>query len=280
MKKILYISANTKPEELSTSKTVARRLLNSLLQKYPDAAVEEVDLYREHIPQLKHCYFESRSTVIREDARGELSQEEQAEIAQILKLCDQFAAADIYVLAAPMWSLSFPAPVKEYIDCVLQEGRTISFAASKPRGLLDDKCRLFIYVQSSGARIPWIARPALNKGLNYVRDIMTFIGIERFEELLADGTGKTEMERLDAVNRATADIASLMDTLVEPSAFHSHSSSADQTESETPFMPEKYPEAAPEENPMNETDENPMNETDIPISEPLDAPPVTTEYLL
>lgn len=273
MKKILYISANTKPEELSSSKTVARRLLNSLLQRYPGAELQEVDLYREHIPQLKHCYFESRSAVIREDARGELSQEEQAEIAQILKLCDQFVAADIYVLAAPMWSLSFPAPVKEYIDCILQSGKTVSFAGSKPRGLLDDKCRLFIYVQSSGAHIPWILRPGLNKGLNYVRDIMTFIGIERFEELLADGTGKTETERMDAINRASAEIDSLMDTFVEPSIFHRHAPTPDPFESEAPSAPGENPEAAPEENPINVPKKNPGDEA-------VEKQQVTTEYLL
>ena len=40
MTKLLYITANTKSEELSSSKTVARTLLNSILLKYPDLEVE------------------------------------------------------------------------------------------------------------------------------------------------------------------------------------------------------------------------------------------------
>jgi FMN-dependent NADH-azoreductase len=211
MKRLLYITANTKPEELSSSKTVGRRLVNGILAKYRDIELEEVDLYEQHIPQLKHVYFESRSAIVSSEARSKLSPEEHGEVDQIIALCDQFRAADIYVLAAPMWSLSFPAPVKEYIDCVVQAGKTIAFKDNKPYGLLDDRPRLFIYVQSSGGNIPWIIRPALNKGLNYVHDIVKFMGIERFEELLVDGTGTTEDERLAAIQNATERIDGVVD---------------------------------------------------------------------
>ncbi len=214
MKKLLYITANSKPEEMSSSKTVGRRLVDSILSKIPDIQLEEVNLYKEHIPQLKYCYFESRNTIINEEARSRLSNEEQQEVNQIIKLCDQFKAADIYVLAAPMWSLSFPAPVKEYIDCVVQSEKTIAFKNKKPYGLLDDKIRTFIYVQSSGGNIPWIIRPALNKGLNYIHDIIKFIGIERFEELLVDGTGTTEDERQQAIEKATKRIENLVESIL------------------------------------------------------------------
>lgn len=213
MKKLLYITGNSKPEEMSSSKTVGKRLVNSIISKIQDIQFEEIDLYKEHIPQLKYCYFESRNTILNPEARSKLSGEEQQEVNQINKLCDQFKEADIYVLAAPMWNLSFPAPVKEYIDCVVQSEKTIAFKDKRPYGLLNDKKRIFFYVQSSGGSIPWIIRPALNKGLNYVRDVMKFIGIDRFEELLVDGTGLTEEERQKAIANATKEIANLVDSM-------------------------------------------------------------------
>lgn len=206
MKKILYISVNSKPEELSSCKTVGRKLVNKILEKHPNMILEEVDLYKEHIPQLKYCYFGSRSTIANPEAVLKLTNEEQQEVKQIMDLCDQFKEADIYVLATPMWSLSFPAPLKEYIDCIVQGDKTIAFENEKPYGLLNDKERTFIYVQSSGANIPWIIKPALNKGLNYIHDIMKFIGISKFEELLVDGTGASELERQEAIGKATAKI--------------------------------------------------------------------------
>lgn len=213
MKKLLYITVNSKPEDISSSKTVGRKLVNSILEKHPSMVMEEVDLYKEHIPQLRYSYFESRSTIVNQEALSKLPENEQEEVKQIIKLCDQFIDADVYVLASPMWSLSFPAPLKEYLDCVIQANKTIAFDSQKPYGLLNDKTRTFIYVQSSGGNIPWIIRPALNKGLNYVHDIVKFIGISKFDELLVDGTGTTELERQEAIEKAAAKIDTIVDQI-------------------------------------------------------------------
>lgn len=214
MKKILYIIANSKNEELSSSRTVSRKLVNAISEKVPDMQLEELNLYEEHIPQVKGCYYESRNAIINTEARNKLSPEEQKEVTRIEQLCDQFIAADIYILAAPMWSLSFPAPVKEYLDCIIQAEKTISFKNNKPYGLMDDKQRIFIYVQSSGAKIPWILKPALSKGLNYVHEIMKFIGIHTVDELLVDGTGTTEQERHDAIKTAADKIPQLIEKII------------------------------------------------------------------
>ncbi len=213
MKKLLYIIANSKAEEQSSSRTVSRGLVNAIMKNVPDVKLEELNLYENHIPQLKGCYFESRSAIVSSEARSKLTAGEQKEVARIEQLCDQFMAADIYVLAAPMWSLSFPAPVKEYLDCIIQAGKTISFENNKPHGLMNDKDRVFIYVQSSGANIPWILKPALSKGLNYVHDIIKFIGINTFEDLLVDGTGETEEERQNAIKAAIDTIPQLVEKL-------------------------------------------------------------------
>ncbi len=214
MKKLLYIIANSKTEEQSSSRTVSRKLVNTILEKASDVKLEELNLYEDHIPQLKGCYFESRSAIVNSEARSKLSMEEQNEVAKIEHLCDQFKDSDIYVLAAPMWSLSFPAPVKEYLDCIIQTGKTISFENNKPHGLMNDKQRSFIYVQSSGGEIPWLLKPALSKGLNYVHEIMKFIGIDTFHELLVDGTGATEEERQKAIKTAIDKIPPLVEKLL------------------------------------------------------------------
>ncbi len=210
MRKLLYLIANSKAEELSSCRTVSRSLVNAIVGRDPSIVVEELNLYTNHIPQLKGCYFQSRSAIVNSECRSKLSSEEQNEVAVIEQLCDQFKAADIYILAAPMWSLSFPAPVKEYLDCIIQSGKTIAFEKDMPHGLLSDKRRIFIYVQSSGANVPWILKNALNKGLNYVRDMMEFLGIDTFKELLVDGTGTCEADRQNAIQKATEEIEPLV----------------------------------------------------------------------
>ncbi|MBC7958874.1 MAG: NAD(P)H-dependent oxidoreductase, partial [Vallitaleaceae bacterium] len=44
-KKVLYITTSSKPEEFSTSKTVARYMINQYKAKHPEDTVEEIDLY-------------------------------------------------------------------------------------------------------------------------------------------------------------------------------------------------------------------------------------------
>jgi FMN-dependent NADH-azoreductase len=101
---------------LSTSKTVGRAFVNRFIDKYPDFKAEELDLYKENIPRLEYEYFESRNCVTNEDAARKLPEKEQKEVRKISELCDQFIEAEVYVIAAPMWSLSFPAPINFIIS--------------------------------------------------------------------------------------------------------------------------------------------------------------------
>ena len=202
MKKLLYITVNSKPEELSASKTVGRSLVNKFLKEHVDFQLEELDLYKCHIPRLEYQYFEKRNCMIKEDDFNKLNEKEKEEVHKMVKLADQFKEADLYVIAAPMWSLSFPSVLKEYIDCIVMEGKTIHIENDTVEGLLTDKERGMIYIQSSGGSIPWFLKTVMNKGLNYVHDIMKFIGIKRFEELLVDGTGSSEEEKTQSIQEA------------------------------------------------------------------------------
>ncbi len=213
MNKLLYIVANSKPEDISSSKTVARALVNSIVDKYKDLSLEELDLYNEHIPRPKYNYFSGRSTLVNAEALSKMTAQEQNDVQQMSKLCDQFVAASVYIVASPMWSLSFPAILKDYIDCIVQAEKTITFKDNKPEGLLNDRPRTFIYVQSSGANVPWIMKPILDKGLNYVENIMKFIGISKFEELLIDGTGTTETEKAEAIEKAKYKIDNIIEQI-------------------------------------------------------------------
>ncbi|AYE34081.1 FMN-dependent NADH-azoreductase [Clostridium septicum] len=211
MKKLLYITVNSKPEEISVSRTVGREFVNKFLEKYSDFKLEELNLYDCHIPRLEYEYFEKRNCMIKKEDFNKLNKEQQEEVHKIVKLTDQFKEADMYVIAAPMWSLSFPAPLKEYIDCIVMDGKTISIKENKIEGLLNDKPRGMVYIQSSGAHIPWMLRIVMNKGLNYIEDIAKAMGIKRFEELLVDGTGFTEEEKLQAIERAKEKIDGIID---------------------------------------------------------------------
>ena len=203
VKKLLYVSVNSKPEHLSSSKSVARTFINEFIKKNNDFVVEEVDLYKDHIPRLKYEYFQDRNSLVSGEDEEKLSEEDQNAVRRIRELCEQFISAQMYIIAAPMWSLSFPAPLKEYIDCIVQNKKTIKLLpGKKPKGLLDDKYRTLIYIQSSGGNIPWVLDSVMDKGENYISSIMKTIGIQNVVELKVDGTGTTEEERKKAIKEA------------------------------------------------------------------------------
>jgi len=209
MKKILYITASPKPEELSVSRRVGRKLVDQLTHAPQPITVEELNLYHTTLPKLKHHYFSGRNALIDSDQMMDLPPEEKEELTQIGRLSDQFVSADIVVLAAPMWSLSYPAAVKEYLDLIITDGKTVAFEDDKPYGLLNDRKRVFVYVQASGGALPFFLRPILNKGVSYVEDIMKFLGFAHFYPLYADGTGTTPEEERAAMEQALAKIPDL-----------------------------------------------------------------------
>ncbi len=212
-KKLLYINCNSKPEKLSSSKTVARIFIQKFIEKNPDFEVEEVDLYNDHIPRLEYEYFAGRSALVEKEALKQLDDHAQKEIKRINELCQQFIDCRVYVIAAPMWNLSFPPQLKEYFDCVIQDKKTIKFENKKPKGILNDFDRSLVYIQSSGAKVPFYLRPILNKGLNYIKYITKYLGIKKTKEILVDNTGTTEEERKAAVEKAAGQIDKVLNSL-------------------------------------------------------------------
>ncbi|MGL5615125.1 MAG: FMN-dependent NADH-azoreductase [Sarcina sp.] len=206
MKKLLYISVNSKPEEKSTSKQVARELINKIKETEGEVEVEEFDVYKEHIPTLTDDYFCGRNEPCHEEDYDELNHRSRNEVNRMKAMAEQFKEADIYVVASPMWSLFFPAPFKQYLDCVIQNGVTIKISEKEFKGLLGDKDRVMYLVQSSGGHIPLVLKGVLDHGSSYLKDISKAMGIKRYKEILVDGTGFTEEEREEAIEDAKDEI--------------------------------------------------------------------------
>ena len=175
--------------------------------------VEEVDLYKDHIPRLEYEYIAGRSALVEKEALKQLDDHAQKEIKRINDLCEQFIDCRVYVIAAPMWSLSFPPQLKEYFDCVIQDKKTIKFENKNPKGTLNNVYRSMVYIQSSGGKVPLYLKPILNKGLNYIKYIAKYLGIKKFKSILVDNTGTTEKEREDAIDKATKEIDKVIKSL-------------------------------------------------------------------
>lgn len=213
MATLLYITVNSKPENLSTSKTVGRIFINKYKELYPDDTIEELDLYEANIPRINYKIFTSRATLVSGEEYDKLSDEEKQQVEQIKNLCEQFLNADKYVIAAPMWNIFFPSMLKQYLDCIIQDKKLINLdsANNKVSGLLGDKKRKMIYIQSSGAKIPFFISPFMNQGSNYLHDIFKFLGLKKFDKILVDGVDDNSVGRDMAIQNATEDINDMIE---------------------------------------------------------------------
>ncbi|MBH1940777.1 NAD(P)H-dependent oxidoreductase [Mobilitalea sibirica] len=213
MKQLLYITCNSKPENMSASKTVGRAFVDSFLKNHRDYELKEIDLFDLHLPRLNYKYYKDRNSLVDGDDYNRLTQDEKIEVDRIKELATEFTKADTYVIAAPMWSLMFPAPLKEYLDCIIQKDISIKMGPGDIGGLLDDKERNMVYIQSSGGGIPWFLERKMNHGGTYLKDIFKFIGIKNFYEVLVDSTGFTKEELHDAVEKGKQDAKTIAEKI-------------------------------------------------------------------
>lgn len=213
MKRLLYITVNSKPEEMSTSKTVGRDFVNRFISKNPDCIVEELDLYNEDIPEINHVIFSGRAEPVSGAQYDALSEQDKKSVDRINFLCDQFLNADTYVIAAPMWSVSYPSRLKRYLDCIILNNKVISITPDDVMGLLDDKERDMVYIQSSGGVYPKIFNGKFNHGVDYLHDIFKFLGISRFEKILVQGVDDPSIGKGEAINKVSDNIDNVVNKL-------------------------------------------------------------------
>ena len=168
MNKVLYIKANIKPEGQSRTFKVSDHFIEEYKRNNPEDEVIELDLYKENI------------NFLRAEDLGELfgPKDESSKNSPLLKYAYQFAEADKYVFAAPMWNLSFPAILKAYIDYISVTGIAFKYTAEGPVGLLQGKKA--VHIVSRGGEY---ANAPYEMGDRYLRTILGFFGITDIETI-------------------------------------------------------------------------------------------------
>ena len=171
MSKLLYIKANIKSEGESRTFKVSDSFIEEYKKNNPKDEVIVLDLYKVNIDFL------------RSEDLGKIfgPKDEESKNNPILKYAYQFAEADKYVIASPMWNLSIPAILKAYIDYVSVTGITFKYTAEGPVGLLKDKKA--VHIVSRGGEY---ANAPYEMGDRYLRTILGFFGISEIETIAVE----------------------------------------------------------------------------------------------
>jgi FMN-dependent NADH-azoreductase len=99
---------------------------------------------------------------------------------------DEFLAADIVVIGAPMYNFTIPSQLKAWIDRVLVAGKTFKYDANGPQGLAGAK-RVIVAISRGGYYGAGSPAAALEHLETYLRGVFGFMGIQTPEFIIADG---------------------------------------------------------------------------------------------
>jgi FMN-dependent NADH-azoreductase len=99
---------------------------------------------------------------------------------------DEFLAADIVVLGAPMYNFTIPSQLKAWIDRILVAGKTFKYGANGAEGLAGNK-RMIVALSRGGYYGEGTPLAAGEHLETYLRWVFGFIGITVPEFISADG---------------------------------------------------------------------------------------------
>lgn len=100
------------------------------------------------------------------------------------ELLEEFLAANVLVIGAPMYNFSIPSTLKAWIDRIAVAGKTFRYGSNGPEGLAGGK--RVIVVSTRGGAYSEGAAAAMDHQESYLRTVFGFLGIADIEFVRAE----------------------------------------------------------------------------------------------
>lgn len=120
---------------------------------------------------------------------------------------EEFLAADVIVIGAPMYNFTLPTQLKAWIDRIVIAGRTFRYTESGPEGLAKGK-RVIIALARGGFYHNGSPAAALEHLETYLRGVFGFIGVAP-EFVAVDGTSVSPEQREQSLEIAIGETLKL-----------------------------------------------------------------------
>ncbi|WP_296001796.1 FMN-dependent NADH-azoreductase [Rugamonas sp.] len=123
-------------------------------------------------------------------------------------LVDELIAADVVVIAAPMYNFSVPSTLKAWIDHVARVGRTFKYGANGPEGQLAGK-KVYVFTASGGVYSEGPAA-AYDFLTTYLSTVLGFLGMTDVTYVRAEGVAMGEEAVANTIAKSNSKIAALI----------------------------------------------------------------------
>lgn len=117
---------------------------------------------------------------------------------------DEFLAADVVVVGAPMYNFAIPSTLKAWIDRLAIAGRTFRYGANGAEGLAGGK--RVIIASSRGGIYSEGPAEVMDFQEDYLRKVFGFFGITDVEVVRAEGVNLGPEQKQQAIAAALASI--------------------------------------------------------------------------
>jgi FMN-dependent NADH-azoreductase len=176
--KLLHIDSSVLGPH-SVSRKVSAAIVERLKTATPSLEVAYRDLTAAPLAHLSGPHLAAAQGATPEAAL-------QEDLAAGRTVLEEFLAADIVVLGAPMYNFTIPSQLKAWIDRIVVAGKTFKYGANGPEGLAGNK-RVIVAISRGGFYGAGTPAAALEHLETYLRGVFGFIGVTRLEFISADG---------------------------------------------------------------------------------------------
>lgn len=176
MSRVLIVESSAR-QQGSISRQLTAEFIAQWKAAHPADEVVVRDLAQESVPHLNSDLLGSWMK-----PADQQNDAERAALARSNRLTEELLAADVLVLAAPMYNFGIPSTLKAWLDHVLRAGVTFKYTETGPQGLLSGK-RAFVLTARGGV----YAGGPLDHQEPYLRQALAFIGIHDVTFIHAEG---------------------------------------------------------------------------------------------
>ena len=157
--------------------------------------------WKDKLPQLQVRYRDLDADPLPHLTGRSLARSDPAEVAEAARLLEDFLAADVLVIGAPMYNFSVPSTLKAWLDRIAVAGKTFRYTDNGPEGLAAGKT---VVVASGRGGVHGTGPTDFQE--SYLRQVFCFLGITDIEFVRAEGVGLSPEHRRDALAAALAAI--------------------------------------------------------------------------
>ncbi|MRX68519.1 FMN-dependent NADH-azoreductase [Flavobacterium resistens] len=178
--KILKIITSTNGEN-SFSTKLSNAVIEKLALIHPESQIHTLDLTKTPLPYLTDSHISAIYTP---------TETHTAEQTAAIKYSDEaiknLLESDIIVIGVPLYNFGIPAVLKGWIDQIARAGKTFSYGAEGPKGLVTNK-KVYLSI-ASGAIFSEGPMKSYDFSESYLRTVFGFLGMTDVTTFRVEGT--------------------------------------------------------------------------------------------